>query len=339
MMILNIPGIKANTQFLANSPSTDFLGKRFNFKKVHYISDEQSANVVDKYLRGNSGLFFMAAQHAFMHHRSFVLNPAVIWYVISAEISTHVKQNEEKYRHLFTDSSEKKLIEIVDNSLVYGGTNNWSSVFSGFYGQLAKNINTDINLFVPSFSCSTMTTTIATLVSFMDCVSKYYNYSIMTMCGIPSFKIEGVKEDWELIVKNLNKLGALMPNLNNWFEALNNIIQKIIESYSVTDHSFWNSFFKVSGASGTDDVDGWITVLTAHLPTEGGMVLRKEFNYLTNGWGGVFPRKDFSSTLSSVDCNWSYYGKQIPLKLISGVLSVKYENGFISPQLGVAILE
>jgi Domain of unknown function (DUF4419) len=48
---------------------------------------------------------------------------------------------------------------------------------------------------------------------------------------------------------------------------------------------------------------------------------------------------EFPSNLSVVPFKWNYQGSEIPMSLVAGVSSVELDNGFITPKLGVTVIE
>ena len=57
----------------------------------------------------HAGLIFYL-HYCWAHEFGCVLRPDMIWYTIVSEIAKQVLDNPEEYRHLFTDSQEKKTI-------------------------------------------------------------------------------------------------------------------------------------------------------------------------------------------------------------------------------------
>ena len=103
----------------------------------------------------------------------------------------------------------------------------------------------------------------------MSSVKDYFNYRfICYCCGIPSITLTGTIEDYENILKNLNELIKLDPNL----ERIKPIMQKILDTKKGNvDKEFWKNMIKqeisydeivasasIVGRKKEDSMSGWI---------------------------------------------------------------------------------
>ena len=103
----------------------------------------------------------------------------------------------------------------------------------------------------------------------MSSVKDYFNYRFICYgCGIPSITLTGTIEDYENILKNLNELIKLAPNL----ERIKPIMQKILDTKKGNvDKEFCKNMIKkdisydeivasasIVGRKKEDSMSGWI---------------------------------------------------------------------------------
>jgi len=298
-----------------------------------------------EYPSNHTSQLVQVAHNAFSAHAPLSLSPEVIWYAIVHEIAIYIKNNSEYYSEYFTATpSERKKIEVRDDSLVYGGENDWGRAIGLFRKPIAELVPTPtVELLLPKFSTSTPESEIAILVSFMDVISKYYSFEMHTLCGIPRIRLEGTPEDWRLIEQHARTCSEIFPGLVPYFQDLVPVLREFAgaaASSGSTEHGFWTSLYKYKDNSGGPRVSGWITALFAHVPTPAGFMMKREFDWegLHDGFGG-YGVGDFPMHVSTVDFNWDYYGKNIPMGFAAGILGVDHDDGFLAPRLGFAVYE
>lgn len=289
--------------------------------------------------------FVQAAHQAFGEHVPLSLNPDVIWYTIVHEMAVLVKSDPRKYAHLFTGSpDEQKLIEVRDDSLIYGGNNDWLRSINLVRQPLRENMaDFSIQLFLPTFSTSTPESETAVLVTFMDVVSKYYKFQWTTRCGIPSIRLEGDASDWTKLVAQTYSLSEVFTDLKPYFKDLLPVLQEIARTAQNgnVDGEFWGSLYKYNSESGGDSVTGWITAFFAYIQTPEGFKLKRKFDWrdeIRHGWGSGIATNHFSSHVSKVPFIWDYFGTKIPMAFAAGIFGVDYD-GYLSPRLGFGVYE
>merc|ERR1712096_517726 len=102
------------------------------------------------------------------------------------------------------------------------------------------------------YSTTTTVTGIATKVTIMDAMRKYFSYGMKSKCGFPHISLEGTLDDWESLRKNAKKLLTLcLPKFGEWWgEALLPVLKHFEDSYKMADagknippeeQTFWNS--------------------------------------------------------------------------------------------------
>lgn len=204
--IITIRGTEEYRNTFCTESTESFLQKVLPPFKTHHLSKKEMVLPEIKYrcrernsdwareTRDISRLF-LAAHHAFQTHTPFTISPKLFWYVIGQEIFTLVDKQPADYTGLFAgDRKEKIKIEARDDSLVYGKENDWASAIALFKAPLKEKLaNSAFDVFMPPFSTLTPEEEVAFLISFMNVVSHYCEYTMFTMCGIPRIKLDATR--------------------------------------------------------------------------------------------------------------------------------------------------
>lgn len=337
------------------SSNEEFLGAVLgNPRRFHYSSRSKLHVVnmpVESYRRGetNNGASYEVAtvslavqsiHQAFAAHVPFSLRPDTAWYFIVHEVAEYVRQNYTLCARLFTDSPEsKQTILVRDDSLRYNAPSDWQRSINLVRDPLAAKVSDrTMELFLPHFSTSTIEDETALLVALMDAASPYYQFEWQTMCGIPQIRLEGESSDWRELYARTESLAREFDGLSGYFANLLPVLQTITETSNGTkpDEDFWRSIYKFGGGSGGPFVSGWITAFFAYLQTDTGSVLKEKFDWV--GSYGYRTNK-FPSHITKVPFVWDYMGNKINMAFAAGVTGVDYDDTFLSPRLGFAVVE
>ena len=401
MREFNLPRIEKKPVVFENSSTEEFLSDVAPHKKIHFMSRSGIAQPVQEihryYTRGekvvdeatrrkilrqmNKGettvsKFVLSLHTAFAKHIPFSLSPQILMSIITQEVAQYVKDHSEdpSIASLFTRTpGEKPKIVVEVDDFVYGSPNNdWLAGIEKFRTKLTDLVPSGVMEYMtPRFSDSTLETEVVHLVSFMDAASKYYDYGMSTMCGVPSFRIEGTADDWDTVIKSVTAMAGVLPGLTCYFKHLTPILREIRNTAdgNKIDNDFWASIYKQNHGSGGPYSNGWFNNLYAHVygqdwrTKKAKVVLKDKDNrfsyplcdgnrYGTEGYEGeCFPTKglnssfggsklnNFPSNLSVVDFEWNYLGTKIPMAFVGGITSVEMNEGFLTPRLGISVLE
>lgn len=220
--IVNISGVP---QELHRVKKTSFEGER-----LCYLGDDN---------------FFKCMVQAYADHRPLVLSPDMVWLIISQGFSRYVNAHTEEMRDLLVFHEGKMELVTISNNNILLPNGDWKLLLNDFSACIAKNTKGELaDLMTANFSTTGITERIASQVSLMDVVKKYFIYTrISASCGIPSITLKGSPEDWQ---KVLDKVCSLKKyNLEKWASDLEDILKEFVKA-SKGNHntSFWQSIVK-----------------------------------------------------------------------------------------------
>jgi len=128
----------------------------------------------------------------------------------------------------------------------------------------------------------------------MSTMKAYFDFTCCITCGIPQVTLEGEKEDWEALLKKLEKLKEYGLETIAWYHLLVPVISRFVRAFEEPESreniDFWGKVaHHESGGSGPSYYTGWITAFCV-------------FNEETKGdHGWVGPRLNKQGHASDVD--------------------------------------
>lgn len=293
-------------------------------------------------------LVVRSAHQSFAGHLPLSLSPDVVWYMIVHEVAVHVRLNPGEYADLFTDSAvhapgTRQTITVRDDSLL-DTVPDWLRSIGLVREPLREKVGEAASgLFLPGFSTTTPEVEAALLVAFMDVVSPYYQFKWLSLCGIPRIRLEGEAADWQRIAEHTEALSRRFHGLRGWFADLLPVVREIAGTAAgrTPDQRFWSSLYKWDSGSGGPYITGWLTAFFAHTTTDHGPVPKTRFDWrsLAGRSGSGYTINMFPSHVSRVPVAWTTPGGDHDLVFVGGVTGTELDDGFVSPKLGVAVLE
>jgi len=172
---------------------------------------------------------------AYNLHHALVLRPDDIWLCILTQFSLFVngEGRTEQLRSAFVAHEGKKILEIkVDDA---------HTVYTADYGDMAKRMTEliDENIvdpslrtwIIPSFTTTNDTDVVVASVVMMATLQKYFTYRLLGGCGIPHVTLLGEKDDWEQIVRRIEKLKEYGPETTAWYLLLKPVVTRFAQSF------------------------------------------------------------------------------------------------------------
>lgn len=202
--------------------------------------------------------FMGLLSHCYSNHLPIAIRPHDFWFIANMELAAIIAKNVEQFRHIFTDSPEKKQVVIEVKS--------YDSIdYVALADALESRIpNKDVlDLLIPHVSTMSGIEFGALCATFADMVQHYYDY--MTMCcGLPMIKVLGKPEDYRLLADNAIKLRDIFrfnDETATYYERISGLFNRMSDSFGDPHpENFWRDIYthKNVGSGGELSITGWI---------------------------------------------------------------------------------
>jgi hypothetical protein len=289
-------------------------------------------------------LFFQGVHECFAEHYPLALRPEVMLYLVTFNVATAIKSNPDDFRGLFTSKAEgKDAIEVRHDGLVRGNPNSpWHEVFPMFNGKLRERVPSGLmGTMLPDFSTRTPEVDAATMIAFMDAASPYYDYRVMTLCGIQKVRLLGTAADWAKVHASVGELAKVFSkHLPGYFESILPHLEQLAgqAAGAKPNVDLWKSIYKFNSASGGATFGGWLSDFLYYIQVGGVLVPRNPKSYEFGPWKGL-KSGCAPSHVSTVPFTWDYLGTELKMRFAGGVLGLDNEDGYLTPALSYAVIE
>jgi WD40 repeat protein len=199
----------------------------------------------------------MAAVHlAFSEHRPLVLSPDIIWLTIAQGLALHVTRNAEALRSDLVRHQGRKRLEVERERWDLASAEFWSGVVGDFSARLHEESTALHELMVCDFSTTGSVERVVSQVVLMDALREYFDYSVKSICGIPTVTLEGTPADWSRLREKVEQLSRY--GLDWWVQHLLPLCDQFVRAaQGSADRRFWQSIYKLREAYGADVINGW----------------------------------------------------------------------------------
>lgn len=298
---------------------------------------------------------FVAAVHsAYAEHRPLVLSPDMFWLLVAQGFANHVNLNSDAMRHHFGQFEGRKKVVIVRDQFIKGSPeNDWAGAYNEFAGTLVEFIGKENHdRIVGPFSTTGLTERAANDLVLMDATQSYFDFGMVTRCGIPSVTLEGTAADWSKLHDKTEGLGKAY-DVKWWTDKLLPIMERIARNASgADDPDLWQSIYKLNHESGGPYIRGWMRWFFPYVVIRDdsqrnsrddkprtGMVRNKWLAEDESGCFGGMTTADFPSSLSKVPLTWDCLGEIFEMEMLAGFAcySQDTETRAIRPKIGWAV--
>ncbi|KAJ3502541.1 hypothetical protein NLJ89_g8841 [Agrocybe chaxingu] len=198
---------------------------------------------------------------AYCSHHHLVLRPDDIWTAILCQFNLYVNAHSEELRTHFVAHEGKKTLTVRATGTRY------TVDFGNMARQMAEEIHKNVvdetlkDWILPDFTTTTHHDTVVAAVMMMATLKAYFDYVFCLDCGIPSITLEGEKEDWEKILRRLDKLDEFGEEPTAWAKMLRPILKRFVDAFDGGKHDteFWGRICDYQEGSGVAYISGWIT--------------------------------------------------------------------------------
>ncbi|MBO6032277.1 MAG: DUF4419 domain-containing protein [Prevotella sp.] len=289
-----IVNISAIPKQLHRVVKTSFEGER-----LCYIADDN---------------FYKCMVQAYADHHPLVLSPDIVWLIISQGFSRYVNAHAEEMRDLLVFHEGKMELVVNSNNDVLSPSGDWERLLNDFSTSISRNTKGELaDLMIADFTTTGITERIASQVSLMDVVKKYFIYTnISAGCGIPSITLEGTPDDWQKVLDKVRSLKKY--KLEKWASDLEDILMEFIKaSKGKANKKFWKNIVKKRRVD--------------QMKSEKGCLPSINSTYL-DGWFLKFFPNELGETKDSV-----MWDVDMPQEIVR----VSFRHVYVEPDTGVPI--
>jgi len=291
-----------------------------------------------------------AVHTAFAEHYPLVLSPDDVWLCLAQGFALHVEAHAEALRSRFVRHDGELTLKILRDEFVMGSPHNdWQGCFAEWSDAIAAHIGKKRDLVVAAFSTTGPIERAASEIVLMSAMKSYFNFLLVTRCGIPEITLLGSVADWQAIRHRAEVFAEF--DLADWVRALLPVLDQFVKAASgAPDRAFWQSMYKQRDESGGPYATGWINVLFPYL--DAGLPLRGDepprgvvrndhaFTWSQDSDRGEGPTlSSFPIGLSRVPLVWDYLGTRFPMTLQAGFVGISQdpETRAVQPAIGWAV--
>lgn len=198
----------------------------------YYSEHESYINLIDKGETSNN--FINAFLYAYNYHKTIKIRPDDIKLQLLNIISICVNNNPENFRHFFVEHQDKK--DLIVKLISYD-----SNIMCNLFGKLLEE-----NIKVPefaqryksTFSTTTQIITNVNILTLMNTLKEYFNFTLILSCGIPSVLLMGTQTDWIKLKEDYEYFKSIFSNseLKNWFIHFDIIMDLFITMRNLQPH-------------------------------------------------------------------------------------------------------
>ena len=194
---------------------------------------------------------FAAVFTAYSHHYRLRTSPDDWWFCVIKRVACAIDQNSSKasVRNLFVDHEGKKTIEVeVDDPTIY--TVDYNFLFDQITKQLKENLKVPefVDGVTADFGTTSAVQKIVSQITLMYSVNQYFDFGIVTMCGIPAVEMLGSEEDWMKLSSKLKVLRTLLEPIENdlglsskWWDLVQKVFWNLQATYRGNpDEEWWS---------------------------------------------------------------------------------------------------
>ena len=154
----------------------------------------------------------LAVHLAFQEHLPLVLTPDAVWLCLAQSLAIHIELNAEALRPRLVRHAGKLRLQIERDEFVAGNSNNdWPGVVNEIADRIGDHLGGRARAFVADFSTSSALDRTASQIALMGAMRHYFNYELLTKCGIPEITLAGTPEDWASIWSMSACSGSICP--------------------------------------------------------------------------------------------------------------------------------
>lgn len=150
-------------------------------------------------------------------------------------------------------------------------------------------------------------------------MQSYFEYSVRSICGIPTITLEGTVEDWQDVAHRAQAFAEF--DLSWWLTPLQPVLQEFVAAArGEVRPAFWQSIYKFGSYSGGASITGWSIAF---------------FPYLKDQYGNP------TRGLARAPFKWAFPTREFDMEFLGGFVGVAQDSSTLTlrPEVGWAIRE
>jgi len=191
--------------------------------------------------------FFSTILACYNNHWVLRTSPDDWWNVIVKVVANAVDTNgnDTPVRNFFVDHQGKKTIAVILPDQLDNVDYSW--LFHQFSEGIRSMIKVPgyVDLMEADFSTTGRNQLLASQIMVMSSMQKYFDYCMMTLCGIPGVEMRGTEQDWiKMIAKTKQLEDLLAPIMKNiglkkWFRKTIIMLRKLLDTFQGNPDTKW----------------------------------------------------------------------------------------------------
>ncbi|KAF5371093.1 hypothetical protein D9757_010814 [Collybiopsis confluens] len=255
--------------------------------------------------------FVDSVVRAYNGHHALSIRPDDVWIAILTQFNFYVNANAERLRSFFVDHEGKKELWVTAYGTRY--TVDFGYLATLMTGELRNNVkdSTFCDWVLPKFTTTTLNDTVVSSVIMMATMKKYFSFGMHLMCGIPQVTLEGTKDDWEEIMRRIEKLKEFGEETKDWYKLLLPVLSRLSEAFdnpnAQSNLDFWQQVAHYErGFSGPSWLSGWITAFCV-FNEDGKWIGNPPGTQVPNPSDSIERRYSFGTPLSMLTIDDAHY--------------------------------
>ncbi len=265
--------VEANREPLEPGPVPSAVSIQYQLGELWALPTDTLEDAVAKtprflYLELSASQVVATSSHPFLktltvaydEHRPVALTPDHLWMVLMEGLAHHLDQDPERFRNRLVHHRGTRLITVRHDGLSLRPESPWHEVLPLFLDKLRAQMGARAAALTAPFSTTDPLVQSLHILGLMHVVRNYFEYRVMSICGIPSITLHGTPDDWRDLRARAGGLADF--DLGFWLDDLLPILDAFVEaSEGRVDEPFWRAMVKVDGSSGGPYYSGWVTRL------------------------------------------------------------------------------
>ncbi|KAG6909876.1 hypothetical protein DXG01_014912 [Tephrocybe rancida] len=209
------------------------------------------------------------SQNVITQRNGFVQG-ALLAYNKHHNLIIRINAHAEELRDKFVSHAGKKKLTVESQSTTMAGMD-FGKLSLQMSNAIYANVKdaTLVPWVLPDFTTTTPDDSVICSVLLMSTLKEYFSYGMMVACGIPAITLEGTRDDWQSILKRIDRLDEFGDEPKKWAGMLRAVLSRFVQAFdadngqTLRDKTFWEKIIHEEHGSGLYWIGGWMSVFCA----------------------------------------------------------------------------